>query len=298
MFRPVHGHVPPPPGAGLIKLADPRRVVLGWVGFVVLVIAAGTVAWPYGLGEAMGRMRRQFVAIGYLRGAQAAAHDVPARREQALASLNRAVSLAPDQPVITEAAAQLFVELRAYREAVKWLRQRPDAGLLERVTLAQSLLLTGETAAGEQLMAQVERDVIAGGRRGTLPQPLHALVLNNIAYVNALAQRNLPQALQMATQAVTIAPDQPAFIDSLGWVEYQLGRHLDAAFHLEQAVRLALPEESAEMYYHLGAAYARTGRREQARTALRRALELDPSYREASDELRLLSEDLPVPSMV
>ena len=139
-----------------------------------------------------------------------------------------------------------------------------------------------------------------GGAEGfgpVLPDPLFALVLNNIAYVNSLVKRNLPEALQMVTVAVQLQPTQPAYVDSLGWVEYQLGKYSDAAFHLEQAVRLYLPQESAEMYYHLGSAYARLGKKPDARWALHRALELDPSYLEAQDELRTLSQDLPRPSL-
>ena len=101
----------------------------------------------------------------------------------------------------------------------------------------------------------------------------------------------------MVSTAVQLQPRQPAYVDSLGWVEYQLGRHRDAAFHLEQAVRLHLPAESAEMYYHLGAAYARLGKKSDARWALQRSLELDPSFVEATNELRLLGQELPRPAL-
>lgn len=297
MFGPIHKHVPAPPGAGLTKVADPRRTLLGWLVFVGLVAAIVAGGWQFGVGDGLRRMRREFVAIGYLQAAQADAGAVPARRAQALTALNRAVQLAPDHPLVTEAAAQLYVELRAYREALQWLPRDSSDGLLSRVTLAQSLIMTGQAAAGDVILARAQGEVQAGHRQGTVPDPLFALVLNNIAYVQAVAGRDLPQALQMATVAVQLEPAQPAYIDSLGWVKFQLGDYLDAAFDLERAVRLHLPAESAEMYYHLGTACARLGRRDEARWNLRRALELDPSYVEASDELRRLSQDLPRPNV-
>jgi predicted Zn-dependent protease len=302
---------PPPPGAGLTKLADPRRVLLGWLAFIVLVGLVVALGWPFGVGQGLGHLRREFVAAGYLRAAQADAHAVPARRDQALAALNRAVELSPDNPVIAQAAAQLYVELRAYAEGAQWLSRRaqqsqpPAPGgmpepeeLLTRVSLAQSLVMTGRAAEGERLLQQVEREVYAARERNLMPDPLFALILNNLAYVSCLGKRDLSEALKMVTVAVQLQPTQPAYVDSLGWVEYQLGHYSDAAFHLEQAVRLHMPDESAEMYYHLGAAYARVGKKADARWALHRSLELDPSYLEAVDELKILSQDLPIPSVI
>lgn len=309
MFRPAIRSVPPPPGAGLTKLADPRRVLLGWVVFVVAVAVILAAAWPYGAGAAVNRLRRDTAASGYLRAAQRAARDVPVRRDAALAALERAVELSPHDPTIVDAAAQLYVELRAYREAAEWLTAKaaapPTTGqtpeldtLLARVTFAQTLMMTGKEKEGARILEQVSTQLHAARERGLMPDPLFALVLNNIAYVNALAERELPAALEMATLAVQLQPTQSAYLDTLGWVEFQLGDYRDAAFHLERAVRLHLPEESAEMYYHLGAAYARLARRDDARWNLARALELDPSYAEAADELRLLSQDLPQPSLI
>lgn len=300
---------PPPPGAGLTKLGDPKRALLGWVVFIAATALALALSWPYGVGAKVRLLHRGFVASGYLRAAEARAHAAPVQRDQALAALRRATELAPDDPTITHTAAQLYMELRAYPEAAQWLGRRrpaapPPAGgmtdpeeLLTRVSLAQSLMMTGRKAEGEGLLDQVQAEVYAARKSSLMPDPLFALALNNLAYVNALGKRNLPEALQMATGAVQLQPTQAAYVDSLGWVEYQLGHYLNAAFHLEQAVRLHAPEESAEMYYHLGAAYARLGRKTDARWALNRSLELDPSYSEAADELRILSQELPRPSL-
>lgn len=310
MFRPAMRSVPPPPGAGLTKLADPRRVLMGWVLFLVAVAVVLALAWPYGAGAAVDRLRRDVAASGYLRQAQQAARDVPVRRDEALAALDRAVELSPQDPLIVDAAAQLYVELRAYAQAAKWLKALPAdmapadgetselESLLTRVTYAQSLIMTGRVQEGARLLEQVSTESHAARERGLMPDPLFALVLNNIAYVNALGKRELPTALEMATLAVKLQPTQSAYLDTLGWVEFELGSYRNAAFHLERAVRLHLPEENAEMYYHLGAAYARLSRRDDARWNLARALELDPSYVEAADELRLLSQDLPQPSLI
>jgi predicted Zn-dependent protease len=295
----------------LTKLADPRRALLGWLlslGIIAVVIGGG---WNLGLGTVAKRLQRQLVATGYLRQAEANARSVPVRRDKALAALNRAVTLAPDDPTVGRVAADLYVELRAYTEAVQWLTRRaqqrlaaPVAGVpdvpewLARTSLAQSLVMTGRVSEGQSLLVSVERETYEARGKNQLPDPVFALLLNNLAYVNGLAKTNLSDALQMATVAVQLQPTQSAFLDSLGWVEYQLGDYRNAAFHLEQSLRLMMPHESAEMYYHLGAAYARLGKKADARWALNRCLELDPSFYQAVDELRRLSQDLPLPAVV
>jgi len=281
------------------------------VAFVVAVALLAAAAWPFGLGAQVRRLQRGFAAAGYLRAAETAAQAVPVRREAALHALNRAVALAPQDSIVTRRAAQLYVELRAYAEGAEWLsRRQPPAvaapagapldpeQLLTRVSLAQCLLMTGRATEGEHELQQVEAEVYAARERNAVPDGLFALMLNNLAYVEALGRVNLLDALKMATVAAQLEPTQAAYLDSLGWVEYQMGEHRKGAFHIEQAVRLHLPRESAEMYYHLGAAYARLGKKAEARWALNRSLELDPSFVEAADELKVLGQDLPRPAIV
>ena len=99
-------------------------------------------------------------------------------------------------------------------------------------------------------------------------------------------------------QAVELAPLQPAYIDSLGWVYYRMGEHRKAAFYLERAIRHGGARNSAENYYHLGAAYARLGKLRLAARALLMALQYDPQYDQAITELRKLRYVLPRPMPV
>ncbi|MEN6303030.1 MAG: tetratricopeptide repeat protein [Armatimonadia bacterium] len=296
MFR-RRMRIPAPPGAGLIKIADPRLARLGWLVFIGGVLVIGGALWPFGLGAQVGRMRREFVALNYVRAAQAKSEGNPVRCEEALADLARATALAPNHPLVSENAAQLYVNLRAYKEALPWLRRQQGQSLLTRVSLAQSLLMAGSRQEGANLLEQVTQEMNRARRANQMPSQLYALMLNNIGYVRAVADLDVPQGRSLVDAAVNMEPQQAAYVDSMGWVEYKLGNFSAAAFYLERAVRLHLPAESAEMYYHLGAAYARLGRKPTARLVLGRALALDPSYEEARDELKLLSQDLPQPAL-
>ena len=281
----------------MTKIADPRRVLLGWVIFLIAVVVVGALAWPYGLGRFVDQSRRQFVAYGYLQQAQREASAKPVQRAAALHALDRAVRLASDRPQITEQAAQLYIGLRAYNEALPWLRQLGNQSLLTRVSLGQALVMTGHRAEGEQVLQGVLDGAAKARQAGSMPATLYALLLNDIGYVNTLAGFDLSGSRNLVQLAVTLQPQQPAFIDSLGWAEYRLGDYADAAFYLERAIRLYLPEESAEMYYHLGAAYARLGRTREAKAALQRCLDLDRSMTEARHELEQLFQELPAPAL-
>ena len=281
----------------MTKIADPRRVVLGWVVFLGAVAIIGAIAWPYGLKGFVDQARRQFVAYGYLQQAQVQANAKPVQRDQALQSLGRAVQLAGDRPQITESAAQLYISLRAYKEALPWLRRQGGDSVMTRVSLGQALLLSGQVLEGEPILQRVLREAALARQSGQMPDSLYALLLNDVGYVYTVAGIDLPGSRKLIQLAVKLQPQQPAFIDSLGWAEYRMGDYTNAAFYLERAIRLYLPDESAEMYYHLGAAYARLGRTRDARIALQRSLELDRSMTEAVRELEQLRQELPAPAV-
>jgi Flp pilus assembly protein TadD len=82
----------------------------------------------------------------------------------------------------------------------------------------------------------------------------------------------LDRAVDMVRQAVELDPDNGAYIDSLGWGYYQLGRYEEAREALERASRLV---QDPTIYEHLGDVYAALGERTEARRAYRRAMALE-----------------------
>jgi Flp pilus assembly protein TadD len=71
---------------------------------------------------------------------------------------------------------------------------------------------------------------------------------------------------------VALDPDNGAYVDSLGWTYFRLGRPELARDSLERASRLE-PEDAA-LQEHLGDVYVALGQTERARQAYRRALDL------------------------
>jgi len=48
-----------------------------------------------------------------------------------------------------------------------------------------------------------------------------AIAANNLAWLYAEAGGNIDQATDLAQMAKSLAPDQPAFNDTLGWIYYK-----------------------------------------------------------------------------
>ncbi len=104
--------------------------------------------------------------------------------------------------------------------------------------------------------------------------PDNALILNNFAY--SLSERNirLQEALKMAQKAISIQPDNSAYLDTIGWIYYKLGQYPEAAQYIQKAVDSG--EASAVVLEHLGDVYASLGQTEQAKTYWQKSIEMDP----------------------
>lgn len=102
--------------------------------------------------------------------------------------------------------------------------------------------------------------------------PNNPVTLNNYAYTLAQANTRLEEAEAMANRALAADPQNPIYLDTLGWIYYRQGRFQQAVQVLEQAVQDA-PQEP-ELRYHLGMAYWMRGRLPEARVELRKAANL------------------------
>ncbi|HVT45375.1 MAG TPA: tetratricopeptide repeat protein [Thermoanaerobaculia bacterium] len=102
----------------------------------------------------------------------------------------------------------------------------------------------------------------------------HAATLNYLGYMWAEQGVNLEEAERMLTIAVSKEPRNGAFVDSLGWVYFQLGKLDLAEKHLTDASRL-LPSDPT-IQEHLGDLFARKGDHSRALDLYRNALSLKP----------------------
>jgi tetratricopeptide (TPR) repeat protein len=104
-------------------------------------------------------------------------------------------------------------------------------------------------------------------------RPEDASLLNALGY--SLADRNekLPRAEAMIRKALEASPDNPAFLDSLGWVRYRRGDIPGALPPLERAYRIFPDPEIAS---HWGELLWLSGKQAEARALWARSLARAP----------------------
>ncbi|WP_282040394.1 tetratricopeptide repeat protein [Halomonas alimentaria] len=152
----------------------------------------------------------------------------------------------------------------------------------------QLLYLRGMRAWEAGDLAGMERDL----RRIIERNPDNAMALNALGYTLAdqgPASR-LPEARELVERAHALEPDNPAILDSLGWVHYREGDPQAALPWLERAYRV-MPDQ--EIAAHLAEVLWALDRREEARERVRGALERFDEHPLIDDLLRRIPEIAP-----
>ena len=103
--------------------------------------------------------------------------------------------------------------------------------------------------------------------------PDHAHALNALGYSWADRNVRLAEAYKMISRAMTLQPNDPFITDSLGWVQYRMGRLEEARITLERAYRIKADPEIAA---HLGEVLWQLGHKDEAYTLLNEAARQNP----------------------
>jgi tetratricopeptide (TPR) repeat protein len=163
------------------------------------------------------------------------------------------------------AAAQAWQRLEKYPESIP---------ILEKLAAAHPDQVISGFLLGSAYERSGQREkAVEEFRRVLKIQPDFHAALNYLGYTFADQGVNLEEALKLVSRAVTLDPDNGAYVDSLGWTYYRLGRTEQARGTLERAARLE--PEDATLQEHLGDVYVALGQMERARQAYQRALELE-----------------------
>jgi tetratricopeptide (TPR) repeat protein len=152
-----------------------------------------------------------------------------------------------------------------------------DRRYADVVTLSRQALARLGEAHGVRfaLAASLERsghwdDAVKEFRALLAKTPDDAASLNYLGYMYADRGVNLDEAREMLVKAVSLDPTSGAYIDSLGWVYFRLGRLELAEKNLTEAVRLSPSDVTVNE--HLGDLYQAINERQKAVDAYRKAL--------------------------
>lgn len=132
--------------------------------------------------------------------------------------------------------------------------------------------------------AWMERDLL----RLLARDPDNAEALNALGYTLADRNERLDEAFTYVARALKLKPDNPAILDSMGWVLYRQGDLARAAEHLRRALELA---EDDEIAAHLGEVLWVKGQKTDARAVWREALVHTPDSEKIRAVIKRLQAD-------
>jgi tetratricopeptide (TPR) repeat protein len=189
--------------------------------------------------------------------------------DRALGSAVLAERRFPEDPRFPLKRAEIFLvegrdeDAAAIFQALAGRPESPSDGVLSMVYLRAGARLEreGDPERAEKLL-----------REAVARNPENHSAMNYLGYMMADRDVSLEEARELIERALSLDADNGAYLDSLGWVLFRLGRYVDAEAPLRRAASI-IPEEPV-VHDHLGDLYWAQGRREEAVDAWREAIRL------------------------
>lgn len=161
----------------------------------------------------------------------------------------------------------------ALEELAEWHRKHPGNAMIMR-SLANQHARMGQGMEAVALYEQL-----------TALNPRDAEAQNNLA--NLLVPIDTERALKAALRAYELDPRNPAILDTLGWMQVQLGNLDNGLSLLREAV--TRNGRVPDIRYHLAVALEEYGNKRAAKEQLRIALELGPPFPDREAAIQRLS---------
>lgn len=183
-------------------------------------------------------------------------------------------------------------------QLVSMERHQEALAVLEGSTLTSTpqtgflRFLRGAVYEGLGLTEKAEVELLAA----VTAQPENPMYLNYLGYLWVDSGTRIDEGAALISRAFNALPTDGNIQDSLGWAQYRQGRFQEAVETLEGAV--AKEPANAEINDHLGDAYWQVGRRREAGFQWRRVLTLEPDAERRSAVERKLVEGLAVPQSI
>ena len=192
--------------------------------------------------------------------------QTPAQREITLLQIQALLAKASDE---SEA-------LRAFYEIVSAVKPEPkDPGLL--YTYAMSAEKSGQIEVMEKTLREILRK-----------NPNDVNSLNALGYSLADRNQKLPEAFKLISKAHQLSPKDGFILDSLGWVNFRMGKNALALEQLQQAFSIK-PE--ADIAAHIGEVLWVMNRPLEAEDMWRKGQQLDANNPTLKETLKRLKPD-------
>lgn len=222
--------------------------------------------------------------------------------EKALENLERANKLLPQDDIAWRQRLQLLMGQQRYQEAIKVGQEAneavPDDAFVQ-FFVGSAYMLNDQNSKAEEWLENAVRaparrpfksivystlgDVRANlGKHDDSDEayelalrydPENDNAMNNYAYNLSVREENLERAKELALKAIEVAPENAAYLDTVGWVYFKLGDYDRARRFIDASIKTGAA--SAEVLEHMGDVEEQLGNMEEARKWWQQALDKD-----------------------
>ena len=186
--------------------------------------------------------------------------------EKPLADVRSMLKGAPEDREVYLRLSIMYTRLKRWNEAEESLNKTEELSL-KAEDKENVYFLRGSTYEREKKYEQAEAEF----RKILAVNPQNAATLNYLGYMNAERDVRLEESLNYIKQAVSSEPTNGAYLDSLGWAYFKLGKYDLAEENLSKAsLRMG---SDPTVQDHLGDLYQKTGRLKLAAAHWERAVQ-------------------------
>ncbi|MGQ9798918.1 MAG: tetratricopeptide repeat protein [Ignavibacterium sp.] len=197
------------------------------------------------------------------------------KSNEAVKYLKKAVELNPTDVNTISAYAYTLNQLKLDEEAILYLNKALSIDPNDVNVMGTLALIYNAQKVFEKSDSLYEKALEI--------KPDDPLINNNYAYSLSTRGIQLDRALKMVNLALEKDSLNTAYLDTKGWVLYQLGRYDEAKYFISRAIELGT--KSAVIIDHLGDVEFKLGNKEKAIELWKEALQLDPTKKEIEDKI-------------
>jgi tetratricopeptide (TPR) repeat protein len=164
----------------------------------------------------------------------------------------KAIEVFPTQPLFYYYCGSSLLIKKEYKEAVKMFTNGKKVVVNNNDLLVQFYSQMGDAYNSLKLFSKSDSCYEEALKLD--PENVH--VLNNYSYYLSLRRDKLERAKKMCEKMIQKSPDEPAYLDTYGWVLYQLKDYANAKKYIEKALAktndATIVEHYGDILFQLG----------------------------------------------
>jgi len=189
--------------------------------------------------------------------------------------LKKSAELSSNNPELWNAISYALGKLKKYDEAIEYSEKALSIDNKNKNSLINLGLILDDAGYFDRCDSLYEEALKI--------YPDEPTLLNNYAYSLAKRKVNLDKALAMSKKSLEKDSLVDSYLDTLGWIYYQMGKFEEAEYYIKLAIDQGSP--SSEILEHMGDVYLKMSKTEEAKEYYRMALKLNPENQDLKQKL-------------